>query len=73
MIAVIQTLVEWCISNGLKRAAQVYSPSMVKKEFLDEMVVEEFGEFKRAVFDDPKKAIAWLHSEGYKAATDKLP
>lgn len=65
MIKIIQDLVDWCIENGLKRAAQVYAPSMVKKEFLDEMVVEEFGEFKRAVFGNAVDAKNWLENEGF--------
>lgn len=72
MISVIQSLVDWCISNGLRRAAQVYSPSMVKKEFLDEMIVEEQGEFKRAVFSATANAISWLEAEGYEVNRTKV-
>jgi len=63
MFPVIESLVKWCIDNNLKRAAQVYTPSAMKKQFVDKMVVEELGEFKRASFDCEKEALAWLVDE----------
>ncbi len=52
VIEVIQSLVEWCIENDLRRAAQIYSKSGLKEAFLGRTVVEEFGNIKRAVFDE---------------------
>ena len=66
VFGVIQELVAWCIAQGLKRAAHVYSPSMVKKEFVGKMVAERQGEFTRAIFDNEMSARLWLSNEGYK-------
>ncbi|RPJ68804.1 hypothetical protein DRW07_00275 [Alteromonas sediminis] len=63
MFPVIESLVEWCIDNNLKRAAQIYTPSAMKRQFLDRMVVEEMGDFTRACFDCEEAALAWLESE----------
>lgn len=65
MFPIIERLVAWCIKNGLTRAANVYSVSVVKAEFINKMVVDEFGEFKRAVFDNDKDAKEWLRKYGY--------
>lgn len=62
---VIERLVGWCIEAGLKRSAQVYSPSMLKRYQLDLMVVEELGDFKRRVFAEDTAAIQWLAEEGF--------
>ncbi|WP_051275427.1 hypothetical protein [Aestuariibacter salexigens] len=70
MFAIIKELVDWCISHGLKRAANVYAPSAMKKEFLGRMIVEEQGEFKRAHFDCEEKAVTWLRHEGFNATAD---
>lgn len=61
----IESLVAWCIDNGLKRTANVYPKSSLKNQFLGEMVVEEQGEFIRRIFDDPEQASEWLTQEGY--------
>ena len=63
--AIIERLVEWCIQNGLKRAANVYEPSKVKNAVLNKMIVSEEGEFKRAVFDNSEDAAIWLTTEGF--------
>lgn len=68
---IIEELVSWCLNKGLTRAAQVYSPSIIKKKFLGQMVVEQHGLFKRAVFDCPEKATAWLKTEGFEAVANK--
>ena len=62
---VIEELVEWSINNGLVRAANVYTPSTMKSIFINTMVVEEKGMFKRAVFDNKSDAKKWLEAEGY--------
>lgn len=65
IIPIVERLVTWCIENGLTRAAQVYSPSMIKQYQLNEMVVEEFGAFQRHSFSDQQKAQAWLAESGF--------
>lgn len=62
---IIESLVENCINNGLTRAANVYQDSSMKSQFLNKMVVEEQGSFKRSVFDNKQDAIDWLTSEGF--------
>jgi hypothetical protein len=66
IIPIIERLVGWCIDNGLTRAAQVYSPSMIKQYQLNEMVVEEFGPFLRHSFSDQQQAETWLGEFGFK-------
>lgn len=63
---IVQSLVDWCVDNGLRRAAQVYSHSAIKEQVISKMVVEELGQFKRAVFDDKEQAANWLTEQGYK-------
>lgn len=70
MFEVIQDLVDWCLANGLKRAAHVYKSSAVKQDLISKMVIEEIGDFKKAVFDNPQSAANWLTNEGYQALTD---
>lgn len=65
MMPVIERLVGWCVSHGLKRSAQFYCPSMLKKYQLDLMVIDRQGDFERRVFDDEEAAKQWLRSEGY--------
>jgi len=65
MFPVIERLVTWCIRHGLTRAANVYPKSAVKEEFINKMVVDEFGEFKRAVFDNEIDAKQWLAKYGF--------
>lgn len=61
---IVEELVAWCCDNGLKRAAHVYSPSMVKKLQLEDFVAET-GDFQRRAFASEAEAIAWLAVEGY--------
>ena len=63
MFPVIERLVAWCIENGLVRAAQVFQSSVMKQQFVDKMVVEEQGAFKRAVFESAEDASQWLAIE----------
>ena len=60
-----QRLVDWCIAHGLKRAAHVYKPSGLKSAVINNMVVEQNGDFKRAAFDNPVAAAQWLRDEGF--------
>ena len=62
---VIEDLVQWCIDNGLKRAAQVYSASMLKQLQLDDMVVEQSGNFQRCTFRTKDDALTWLAQQGF--------
>ncbi|MCC2615559.1 hypothetical protein LJ739_04825 [Aestuariibacter halophilus] len=72
VFAVIQALVDWCLEHGLVRAAQVYPPSTMKREFLDRMVVERKGQFQRAVFDNAYQGALWLTHEGFEANVSKV-
>lgn len=65
MFPIIERLVNWCIENGLKRAANVYCQSSIKESFVNKMVVEQQGGFVRKVFDNDADAKAWLTEEGY--------
>lgn len=70
--AVILELVQWVIEHGLKRTAQVYSPSMLKQFQMDRMVKETQGEFVRQVFANEQQAFAWLEAEGYPVENAQL-
>jgi hypothetical protein len=61
----IQSLTGWCIENGLIRAAQVFSPSMIKRYQLDKMVTAEEGAFTRRQFRTTSEAAAWMQREGF--------
>ena len=61
---IVEELVAWCCGNGLKRAAHVYSSSMLKKLQLEDFVAET-GDFQRRAFASEAEAIAWLAAEGY--------
>lgn len=65
IIPIIENLVSWCIENGLTKAAQVYSPSMIKQYHLNEMVMEEFGAFQRNSFAVQAEAEDWLAASGF--------
>ena len=67
---IIEELVAWCIDQGLMRAAHVYSPSMLKKYHLNQLVLEEMGAFHRNSFSDQNSAIAWLSAEGFELSAD---
>lgn len=65
MIKVIEELAQWCIKNGVKRAAHVYSDSVLKKLQLDGIVAESQGDFQRQSFSDKHEALRWLAEQGY--------
>jgi hypothetical protein len=65
MVPIIERLVAWCLENGLTRAAQVYSPSMIKQYHLNEMVVQEIGAFQRHSFAKRVDAEEWLAASGF--------
>lgn len=69
---IITELVEWVIRHGLKRTAQVYSPSMLKKFQMDRMVKETIGEFERHVFPKEAPAFEWLYNQGYPVTRELL-
>jgi hypothetical protein len=62
---VITELVNWCIANGLRYAAQVYCPNMIKRYQLDKMIVEHTAQFERRVYPDEQHALSWLSSLGF--------
>lgn len=61
---IIQELVNWCTENNLIRAAHVYSPSMVKKYFIDTMIVNKSGFFSSKAFTNQEDGLAWLAEVG---------
>lgn len=65
MLPIIERLVKWCIDNGLQRAANIYLPSTLKSDLLNKMIVQQQGDFIRAVFDNPQDGAAWLTEQGY--------
>jgi len=65
MVPIVEDLVQWCIDNGLKCAAHVYSASMMKKLTLDDMVVEKQGDFQRHHFSNKAEATRWLAQQGF--------
>ncbi|MCD8520769.1 MAG: hypothetical protein LRY66_01940 [Saccharospirillaceae bacterium] len=70
---IIETLVHWCIAQGLRRAAHVYSPSLLKKLQLEDMVTESAQGFYRRAFADAESALGWLNAEGFELATEPDP
>lgn len=60
----IQQLVSWSIEHGLTRAAHVYSPSMLKRLQLEEMI-HDGGAFIHKGFASVEDAVNWLQQEGY--------
>ena len=69
---VIRHLVYWCVSNGLRYAAQVYCPNMIKQYQLDKMVSSSFANFERRVYPNEQDAFAWLASVGFITDTTVL-
>lgn len=62
---IIRELVDWCIANNLRFAAQVYCPHMVKKYQLERMIVDSTEVFERRVYPTQHEAFQWLASEGF--------
>ena len=62
---VVAELVNWCLANSLRYAAQVYCPNMIKRYQLDKMIVEHTATFERRVYPDEQQALAWLSSVGF--------
>lgn len=65
VLPIVTDLVTFCINNGLEKSAQVYSESMIKKLFLDKMIVEKKGDFERRIFIKQNEAINWLNQNGF--------
>lgn len=71
MFNIIERLVTWCIDNGLIRAANIYQPSSIKSGVMNRMVVQQQGNFERAVFDNAQDAVTWLTEEGFPTICQK--
>lgn len=69
---IVQELVDNCIVQGMLCAAQIFSPSMVKKYQLDKMVVEQVGEFTRKQFTNEEAAATWLENQGLKVNLEQV-
>lgn len=69
---VVADLVSWCLANGLRYAAQVYCPNMIKRYQLDKMIVEHAAQFERRVYPDEQQALAWLSSLGFTVDSSTL-
>lgn len=61
---VIAELVDWCVLNGLKCAAHVYTPLAFKQYYVDRIVEERPNEFSRKLFDNQQQALEWLAGKG---------
>ena len=66
---IIRELVQWCIANHLRFAAQVYCPHMVKRYQLERMIVDSTEFFERRVYPTQHEAFQWLASEGFHMQT----
>ena len=69
---VVQDLTRWCIDNGLIRAAQIFSPSTIKRFQLDKMVKAQEGLFIRQQFKSTSEAVQWMRSEGFEVNESAL-
>ncbi|WP_333608881.1 hypothetical protein [Arsukibacterium sp.] len=69
---VVQELVAWCLANGLRYAAQVYCPSMVKQYQLDKMIINCTAHFEKRVYPNEQDAFAWLASVGFSTHCQSL-
>jgi hypothetical protein len=63
--SIIHDLTSWLVEHGLKHAAQVFSPSTIKRFQLDKMVTETMGDFVRRQFEQTPEAVHWLEEQGY--------
>ena len=69
---IVQQLVHWCINNGLRYAAQVYCPNMIKQYQLNKMVSDSVGRFEKRVYPNEQDAFAWLLSVGFATDSNQL-
>ncbi|EAT12859.1 hypothetical protein HF888_02565 [Bermanella marisrubri] len=69
---IVIELVNWAITHGLTRTAQVYSPSMLKQFQMDRMVEDHREDFIRRIYPNERDAFAWLDSEGYAVTKSTL-
>lgn len=68
----VKDLVSWCLHNGLRYAAQVYCPSMIKQYQLDRMIIASTADFEKRVYPNQQDAFAWLASLGYSSHCQDL-
>lgn len=69
---IVIELVTWLLERNLKRTAQVYSPSMLKKFQMDRMVQESINDFERQTFATESEAFTWLENEGFPVSQKNL-
>ena len=62
-------LLNWLMANNLKKAAEIYSPSVLKKMHVQNIVNKTASKIDRQCFTDDKAAIAWLESQGFPLGT----
>lgn len=72
---IVRGLVSWCLDNGLRHAAHVYSPNMVKQYQLNKMISDTIvlgpnEQFEKRIYHSDHNAFAWLNQLGF--ATDSL-
>ena len=65
-------VVKWSFMHGLARVAEVYSPSFLKQQQIDRVVVEKPKGFERRHFSDESQAFSWLASQGYPVLHNQL-
>lgn len=58
-------LIKWLAANNLAVVAEVYSPSLLKKKHIQDMVDSASFPIKRQCFSKEQDAFNWLESEGF--------
>ena len=58
-------LLKWLMENNLKKSAEVYSPSILKKMHIQNIVDQTTSKIDRQLFSNDVAAHAWLESQGF--------
>jgi len=58
-------LIKWLTANKLVKVAEIYSPSLLKKVHIQNMVDRSETLFERQCFSDDQAAFDWLNSQGF--------
>ncbi len=58
-------LIKWLAANNLEKVAEIYSPSILKKMHVQNMINQTEPVFERQYFSDEQAAFAWLESQGF--------
>ncbi len=58
-------LIEWLTANKLDKVAEIYSPSILKKMHVQNMVDKTESKIDRQYFSDEQAGFTWLESQGF--------